>query len=389
MHSVLIACPDKIPGMTGGAVQIFETAKGLKKVGYDVFIVTKQYSKQESSSEIRGVKIFRVKPSKAGLGLNALRIARKSLALKPNVILCRDPFYTLTLLLFSTFNFRKVPIIFDAHLVTTPGLKRRRLPLSRLKYRLYDWATKKSVKGCDGVTVQTNFAKECCIKLGAWSEKVFIISPTVDTDEFNFERYKDKSYWKNVLSLKYDHIVTYAGSIDPWQNVEVLIRAIPLVLNEFPTAKFLFLLSKEEDLKTIQTMLKGLENSAIIMSVPHDDIPKYLTASDVFLVSREPNSVMGELEFPTKILEAIAVGVPIVAPHTKAIDEYLTTEEVLQVEPNVPESYAESIVRLLKDEKLRDTLVSNSLRKMKYFSIEYKAMKLQDAIKCLVTFDEQ
>lgn len=381
MYEIVIACPDKIPGTHGGAVQIFETARGLVKVGCNVYVVTKQYSEQKSFSDIDEVKIFRIKPSKAGFGLNALKVAKKSLSLNPEVILSRDPFYTLALLLLRKFKLRKVPIVFDAHLVTKSRLKERKLPFSRLKYRLYNWTTKESIKWCEGITVQTSFAKECCVELGAQPRKVFVVPPTVDIEKFCYKKYgADKSLWKNATGLNYGYTITYAGSLDPWQNTEVLIKAIPLVLNELPTAKFLFLLSKEEDLVTIRSKLMVLERSVISMSVPHDNVPKYLAASDVFLVSREPDSVMGELEFPTKILEAMAIGLPIVAPHTKATDEYLMNEDVLLVEPDNPQAYAESVVKLLKNRKPREKLISNSLRKVRDFSIDNKVKKLQKAI---------
>lgn len=98
------------------------------------------------------------------------------------------------------------------------------------------------------------------------------------------------------------------------------------------------------------------ENVAIMKGSPHSEIPKYMSAADVFVL---PSISEG---LPLVILEALATGVPVVASRVGGIPDVVINEyNGLIVEPRDVEGFAKAILRILFDDKLRKRIKEGGL----------------------------
>jgi len=73
---------------------------------------------------------------------------------------------------------------------------------------------------------------------------------------------------------------------------------------------------------------------------------------DLGIVGNRKN-VATELMLPVKMLEYVALGIPVIVPRLKAIEYYFSDEMVCYFEPENIDSMASAILRLYKDKSLR------------------------------------
>jgi len=184
-------------------------------------------------------------------------------------------------------------------------------------------------------------------------KKFVVIENGANTDLF---KPIDRTKCLKDLHLDKDFkYICFTGNIAPWQGLEYLIMALPIILQERPDTKVLIV--GEGRLKTKLRKLaleKGVEDKIIFTGrVPYHEVPKYINASiictDTFINSRSP----------VKVYEYLACEKPVVAsdfPSTK----FLKDENAgILVPAKDIQQLAEAILKLLKEEKLRRTMGRN------------------------------
>lgn len=145
---------------------------------------------------------------------------------------------------------------------------------------------------------------------------------------------------------------------------EVLIRAIPAVLKDFPDAKFVLVgrgwgplgATYEQELKELTRSL-GVEQS-VIFPGERTDIPDVLAAFDVSVQCSLSDNLGGTVE-------SLLMARPFVASDIRGFADTVVHEETgLAVPVDDPESLAESISRLLRDRDLGRRLGDQGRRRM-------------------------
>ena len=116
----------------------------------------------------------------------------------------------------------------------------------------------------------------------------------------------------------------------------------------------------EESLKLKVKSLKLDDRVKFLGLISHDEIPKYLTASDVF-VRPSLSEGMGN-----SFIEAMAAGIPIVATPVGGIVDFLRNGETgLFAEVENPPSVAKAVQKYIDDPILRDHIIENAKRMVK------------------------
>jgi glycosyltransferase involved in cell wall biosynthesis len=158
--------------------------------------------------------------------------------------------------------------------------------------------------------------------------------------------------------------ICFVGNLAPWQGVEYLVNAAPSVLSRFRDCRFLIVgdgVMKNELLNLSREL--GIEDIFIFTGVvPYDRVPVYINASDVcvapFIFAR--NAKIGLS--PLKLYEYMACGKPVVASAISGVADALEASEGgLSVPPENPEVLAEAILKLLKNQELREKMGSKGL----------------------------
>lgn len=159
-------------------------------------------------------------------------------------------------------------------------------------------------------------------------------------------------------------VVLFLGRLERRKGVEVLARAIPLVLSSIPDAQFVFAGADTEvggEAMTERVLrLAGVHGRGTIQFLgpqpPRRLMPAVAAASVVALPSLWEN-------FSIAALEARALGRPLVATAGSGFDDFVTHEQDgLLVPPGDAAALAESVIRLLEDRGLRDRLGAEAAR---------------------------
>jgi glycosyltransferase involved in cell wall biosynthesis len=111
-----------------------------------------------------------------------------------------------------------------------------------------------------------------------------------------------------------------------------------------------------------QTRELGLENRVIFVGLkPHQDIPKYLAASDIFI---RPSLSEG---MGNSFIEAMAAGIPVIATPVGGIPDFLKDPATnpenptgLFCEVNNPQSIAKKVHMILDNQEIKNKLATNA-----------------------------
>lgn len=141
---------------------------------------------------------------------------------------------------------------------------------------------------------------------GILADKVTVIPNAVDVDAFSSD-IASGSTVRRDLGLGSDSVLGFIGSFYAYEGLDLLIKALPLVLAKIPNARLLFVGGgpQEAALKALAHST-GLDTKVIFAGrIPHGDIQGYYDAIDVLAYPRY-SMRLTELVTPLKPLEAMA-----------------------------------------------------------------------------------
>lgn len=148
--------------------------------------------------------------------------------------------------------------------------------------------------------------------------------------------------------------------LEPRKDIPTLISAASLVCKKDPNTKFLIVgegPEKEKIQKTINTFGLG-DNVKMAGYVSDDKLPKYYTASDVFVLPTLAEWLGMVFQ------EAMSCGVPIIA----TADEETLNDCGIVVPSKRPDLLAEKILEILNNAKLQKEMADKGLAKAKAYA---------------------
>lgn len=173
------------------------------------------------------------------------------------------------------------------------------------------------------VLAVSRFIAERSIELGASRERVRVQHNGVDGDRFHIQ---DRNEARRSAGIEHDGpVIGYVGNIRPIKGSDVLIEAMGHLVKQLgnTTAELWIVGSGELDaqLRARATALGLGDRIRFLGRQPHDAIPRFMSAFDVFcLPSRNEGC-------PNVVLEALAAGKPVVGTRVGGIPELLTEGE--------------------------------------------------------------
>ena len=144
---------------------------------------------------------------------------------------------------------------------------------------------------------------------GIPADRIHVVPLGVDGAQFEGA---DRDVVRRQYNLNGQPLVVYAGILDPLQRIDYLLKAMSVVVQRKKNARLMLVsnLAKQEDLDRCNASIRelGLEGTVDIATrVAFEDLPPYLAAADVAVVSRPECP-----GFPVKLLNYMAAGKPIV-----------------------------------------------------------------------------
>lgn len=213
---------------------------------------------------------------------------------------------------------------------------------------------KKIFTKADKIHAISNYLADWARDMG-YKDKVEVIPNGVDYNKFESREAKIKNDGKFVL-ITTSRLVKKNGVEDIIKAMSFLSKDVSLhILGSGPLDKQLRQRAKN----------LGVENRVqFIGFVDQREIPKFLHRADVFI---RPSITEG---MGNSFIEAMAAGLPVIATPVGGIVDFLTDPDKsrdkpptgLFVPPRDPISIAKAVERLIKNERLRDTLITNGKR---------------------------
>ena len=249
----------------------------------------------------------------------------------------------------------KIPCVVE---INGLGLNELKLSnASELTIQLYKVNERLNYKHAKKIVAVTQRIKEGIKELyNIPDEKIVVIENGANTDLL-----RPMEITKARKELKFDqdaNYVSFVGGLYLWQGVEYIIQSAPSILKENPNTKFLIVGEGQMKEKLINLAEKiGVSDKFIFTgAVPYEKVPKYINASDVCVVYKKP---LRSGYSPLKLYEYMACGKPVIASRVEGFAILEENNAGILVEPEKPEELAKAVLKLLKDEKLREEMGRN------------------------------
>ncbi|UCG12607.1 MAG: glycosyltransferase family 4 protein, partial [Deltaproteobacteria bacterium] len=195
------------------------------------------------------------------------------------------------------------------------------------------------------ITVNSASALNACVEYGAAEDKIRLIRyPGVDLDRFR-PSVKDEARTK--LEIDFEKVVLSPRGLGGYLNSDIIVEAIPMVIQKHPDTLFLFLSGNDEEQEWEKHLQKAKQfgaekNVRCDGKVPWDLMGLYYNASDTMV------SISSNDSLPNCMLEAMACGTPIVMGDIPSIREWVTDEvNGFLVPLRDPVALSEKIIRAL------------------------------------------
>jgi len=225
-------------------------------------------------------------------------------------------------------------------------------PGSRRYRRNQEESTRAAIEADRVVTISEGLRREF-VRRGIPADKITVVPNGVDTSTFTpLPRDRELAEKTGVGGKT---VFGYISSIRALEGIEFLIRAMPEVLQAVPNSACL-VVGDGEHRATLEALANdlGLAGKVIFTGrVPHDDIRRYYSIIDVFVVPR-PSQRVNELVTPLKPLEAMAMERAVLVSGVGGLRELVEDGRTgLVFAPENPRDLARKAILLAGDESLR------------------------------------
>src|SRR5580704_1070528 len=180
-------------------------------------------------------------------------------------------------------------------------------------------------------------------------------------------------------------IILYPGTFNYHQGLDIAVRAFALLKDQVPRAEF-HIYGRGDQLESLKSLISelGLENRVFLKSMlPYNQINAVIENADLGIVPKR-NNVFGNEAFSSKILEFMALGVPVIVPDTM-IDRHYFNDSVAEFfHANNERSLADAMLRMIEHPELRQELARNAEEFVKKYCWEENKAGYLDLVDALV-----
>ncbi len=389
---ILIYTHEFVPFSGGVATYNYELAKGLSELDQEVIVLAPRYSNEDAIiDEQMTFKVVRIRlPVRSIMRLNK-NVIKPFISIycfikaihcyKPDRILITQSVaheFAAIAKLFYPFKFTLTVHGTEIYMHFSKGKSRWWLIrlLRHLKGRLMKWFFQKA----DSIVCVSNSTRNLLEQnVSSLQNKTSVVYNGIAPNEFSANK-----NFKNLLkrfNLFNQKVILTVARLSGGKGQDVVIQALPKVLEEVPNAKYLLVGDgpKRFELEKLVEKL-GLEKSVLFAgSVNREQTGSFYDVCNIFIML----SRRGKKEsFGLIYLEAWAHEKPVIGGNTGGVSEVIAHEkDGLLINPNNIETTAEAICRLLKDGNLAREMGEAGREKLeKEFSRQNMAQKTLDLL---------
>jgi glycosyltransferase involved in cell wall biosynthesis len=358
---VLYTAFDVVPSPKGASTHILHNLRGLVERGYEVHLVTPSDGILPLDDTLEGAQVTRVPQD---LSQNFLaRAADFGRAVMRHVALA--PAYTVV-------HYRSVwcglPL---AQTRRTHGYKTlfevNGLPSVELKYHYPSIEPELLAKVkeqeiatlhlSDAIICPSHVTRDYIASLGLDRGRVTVIPNGVSPSDF----------FASPLPAREGRVPTllYIGTLADWQGLDVVIKALPKILERTPAKLQIVGRGRSRQRKMLAKQIRKLgleEHVSLLPAVPHHEVPALIAGADICVAPlglNDRNVTQGAC--PIKVLEYMAAARPLLASNMPIVRELVREDvDALLFSPNDPEDLARQAIVLLNDFELSKRLAESA-----------------------------
>jgi glycosyltransferase involved in cell wall biosynthesis len=228
-----------------------------------------------------------------------------------------------------------------------------------LKNPIFNMFGKWLIKRVDGIRVVSHGIKRKLVECGLPDHKIWVVSAPVFLTKFKKSSPEKVRDIRRRYSLPAGRSVLFVGYLTKAKNVPNLLKAARVVSQRYNDVKFLLCGGGEEreNLEHLSQELGITDNVAFTGEIPHDELPDYYHACDIFVLPSSHES------FGLVLLEAGMAGKPVVSTDlTGPRDIVVEGVTGFLVPPQNPDELAARILTLMEQPELARQMGENAHR---------------------------
>jgi glycosyltransferase involved in cell wall biosynthesis len=253
--------------------------------------------------------------------------------------------------IFFAFIFRRIfkfKMIYDMHSSLPQQLTNFNFTKSRVIINLFKTAEEACLKSADAVITICPDLYDYVNKIIPDKEKHFLIENSI-FDKVNLRDIENPNPKNKITNTNFEipydkKIIVYAGTLEKYQGIEILIRSFPTVLNQIPDAFLIIVGGTKEQVNHFKRSAEELEikKNIIFTGLVSQIEAKFYSSIANILVSPRSNGT----NTPLKIYEQLASGKPLVATNIHSHTQVLSEDVAFLVKPT-PEDLAKGMISAL------------------------------------------
>jgi len=353
-------------GFYENAASLMQFASALAERGDEVEVIALRRKDQAHFEVVNGVRLFRIQQRIVnersrlaylvrilGFFLRcAARLSRAQLTRAYDVIHVQSvPDFLVFAALFAKFMGARV--ILDAHEIV-PEFYAAKFHAERrhVVFRMLVWLERLTARFADHIVIPNPLWYRRMVRRSARPEKCSVIRYLPDPKVF---------YPRPRRRLDPRFLIVYPGTLNAHQGLDVGIRGFARMARLSPASEF-HIYGEGPMKQRLQTLAKslGLEKRVLFYDmVSKVQVPELMSEYDLAVVPKLSSCLFGNEAESTKIVELMALGVPVVVAKTRIDQFYYSDSTVRFFEPQNEEDLANGLLDVARNEEFRAKLAAN------------------------------
>lgn len=214
------------------------------------------------------------------------------------------------------------------------------------------------VSKAEAIIAPSRYFKGIVSGWGIPQDKIAVIYNAIDVSKYDLACTQEEARRRLGLNGK---IILTVARLTPWKGIDRIIEILPEMRRQINEAN-LVVVGNGPELGNLRGLARELglqEYVSFVGRVPHEKVPYYLRAADVFVL------YSGYEGLPHVVLEAMATGVPVILSD-KGGNREVVEDGVngLLVPIGNQEKLKEAILRVLQDKELAGEFVEKSRKRL-------------------------
>ena len=310
----------------GGVIVAADIVNSLAESGHEITVLTPnlEWNGPKYQPDINSkINVIRVNvPSKNNLKVAARRC--KSPLIKKGIEIGTSKKFDFVFTIFHPFHLVPKAAVEAAKELQIPSIVKvddaiyeKSSGMKSIQRRIEKMINGKTLRNASNILVSNNNTLDVIIKeYNVAKEKISIVPNGVDLSKFNISKQKNPKK------------IVFAGAMYYHRGLDILLNAIPKIVKIIPDSKFL-LIGSGDELEKLKVMVikNNLENNVEFTGwINRDKIPENIADASIGIGPLRLTDVTSRA-LPIKVLEYMAVSLPVIAQKGTLPDDVLVNEK--------------------------------------------------------------